>query len=145
LSHIRLRGPSVLDANRRPLRWKMLYLSLSRTTPPNSHSIIFSHGNGLIFWHNFFCARSKTCTRSVRNWRSWFQIRISASRHFLGFSDYRHRSVDFFETPKKSARSAMRKNTVNINGCPSTESRLSIRRYAVQGRAPTRREDKRRE
>jgi len=41
--------------------------------------------------------------RSVRNLRSWTQRRISAIWNLLGFSDYRRRSVDFFEAQRVKA------------------------------------------
>jgi len=70
---------------------------------PHSHSIIFVHGNALKFQRIFSAYAQTPCARSVRNLRSWFQREISAIRDLLGFSDYRHRLVDFLKSIEQAA------------------------------------------
>jgi hypothetical protein len=69
---------------------------LLHSTPPHSHSIVLRHGNALIFQRKFFPRMTKNrladpseiCALDLKH-------KISTIGDLLGFSDYRHRLVDF--------------------------------------------------
>ena len=63
---------------------------------PHSHSIVLSHGSALNLQRKFFLDTigDRRASPSIKSALD-FSTEISATRNLLGFSDYRHRSVDF--------------------------------------------------
>ncbi len=70
---------------------------------PHSHSIVLSHGSALNLQRKFFLDTigDRRASPSIKSALD-FSTEISATRNLLGFSDYRHRSVDFRHPPQRT-------------------------------------------
>lgn len=90
----------------------LCYPILLRGTPRHSHSIVRADDNALVLQRQFFHASKEPYPRSVRKSCSGIQMGISTICDLPGFSDYRYRSVYFFEMRTKMIASRSSKKTV---------------------------------
>jgi len=94
-------GPVAIGIYRvRSLRQSILAPSIAAAPlPAHSHSMISEYRSVLIVQRKFFlCMTKNRLPETSEICVLDFKTRISTIRDLLGFSDYRHRSVDFFET-----------------------------------------------